>query len=112
MSLLAEEDYLGCNKDDTPLSTEECNAYLQRIDGWEIITIDNIPRLSKTFTFKNFTDALDFTNTIGDIAETANHHPAILTEWGRVQVSWWTHSIGGLHHNDFVLAARTDVLYG
>ncbi len=49
---------------------------------------------------------------MGDLAEIENHHPAILTEWGKVEVTWWTHSIDGLHDNDFILAARTDALLG
>ena len=50
-------------------------------------------------------------NRVGALAEQEGHHPALLTEWGRVTVSWWTHAIGGLHRNDFILAARTDTLY-
>ncbi len=60
---------------------------------------------------KNFKQALQLTNQIGAIAEQEGHHPAILTEWGgRVTVSWWTHKIGGLHVNDFIMAAKTDEL--
>ena len=60
--------------------------------------------------FKNFEQALQFTNKLGTVAEQQNHHPAILTEWGKVTVSWWTHKIGGLHKNDFIMAARTDAI--
>jgi 4a-hydroxytetrahydrobiopterin dehydratase len=63
------------------------------------------------FRFKNFRQALEFTNKIGDIAEQEGHHPVIVTEWGRVKVSWWTHKIQGLHQNDFIMAAKTDELY-
>jgi len=57
------------------------------------------------------TEALEFTNKIGDIAEQEGHHPVIVTEWGRVKVSWWTHKIKGLHQNDFIMAAKTNELY-
>ena len=62
--------------------------------------------------FDDFAAALAFTNRVGGISEDEGHHPALLTEWGRVTVSWWTHRIRGLHRNDFVMAAKTDELYG
>ena len=55
-----------------------------------------------------FAQALAVTNRVGEQAEEEGHHPALLTEWGKVTVSWWTHKIGGLHQNDFIMAARTD----
>ena len=67
--------------------------------------------LTRQFKFKNFVQALAFANRVGDLAEQQDHHPAILVEWGRVTVSWWTHVIGGLHQNDFISAAKTDQLY-
>lgn len=112
MKTLAEQTCQPCQSGEQPLTEKEYATYMAQLDGWQIEEVAGIPRLNKTFTFKNFTDALDFTNAVGDIAETADHHPALLTEWGKVQVSWWTHSISGLHHNDFILAARTDELYG
>ena len=60
------------------------------------------------FLFKNFKFALAFTNAMGDISEAEGHHPGLLTEWGKVTVTWWSHSIKGLHRNDFIMAARTD----
>ncbi len=81
---------------------------MPQIPDWEIVEIDGINRLSRTFEFDNFADALSFTNKVGELAEKEQHHPAILTEWGKVTVSWWTHKIGGLHINDFVMAAKTD----
>jgi 4a-hydroxytetrahydrobiopterin dehydratase len=68
-------------------------------------------RLERTFKFKNFTQALEFTNKVGAIAEEEDHHPRIVTEWGRVILQWWTHVIGGLHKNDFIMAAKTDEFY-
>jgi len=57
------------------------------------------------------TSILRFANRVGEIAEAEGHHPAILTEWGKVNVAWWTHKIKGLHKNDFIMAAKTDCLY-
>ena len=72
---------------------------------------NNIKRLTRNFMFKNFKQALDFTNKVGKIAEEEGHHPVMVTQWGKVKVSWWTHKIKGLHRNDFIMAAKTDNLY-
>jgi pterin-4a-carbinolamine dehydratase len=69
------------------------------------------PGLQRVFKFKNFAQALDFTNKVGDLAEAEDHHPALTTEWGKVTINWWTHKIRGLHRNDFIMAAKTDGLY-
>ena len=89
---------------------EEIDRYMPIIPEWEIVEIDGIKRLERIFTFDDFAAALAFTNKVGAIAEEEGHHPAILTEWGKVTVSWWTHKIKGLHENDFIMAAKTDVL--
>jgi len=73
--------------------------------------LENVPRLRRIFKFKNFVEALNFTNKVGEIAETEGHHPMLITEWGRVTVVWWTHAIRGLHKNDFIMAAKTNDLY-
>ncbi|MFQ5543690.1 MAG: 4a-hydroxytetrahydrobiopterin dehydratase [Nitrospiria bacterium] len=95
-----------------PLATEEeIRSFLPQIPEWKIIQIDAVNHLTRKFKFKNFLDALALTNKIGTLAETENHHPALLTEWGSLEVSWWTHKIHGLHVNDFIMAAKTDLLY-
>lgn len=78
---------------------------------WTIVEVDHVPRLERTFRFKNFAQALVFTNRVGELAEAEEHHPQLLTEWGRVKVGWWTHAIKDLHQNDFIMAAKTDALY-
>jgi 4a-hydroxytetrahydrobiopterin dehydratase len=78
------------------------------VPEWQVLEVDGIPRLQRTFKFKNFVQALDFTNKVGELAEAEDHHPALLTEWGKVTVAWWTHKIKGLHRNDFIMAAKTD----
>jgi 4a-hydroxytetrahydrobiopterin dehydratase len=72
--------------------------------------MDGIKRLQRVFKLKNFIEAVAFTNKIGMIAEKDDHHPLIITEWGRVTVQWWTHKIKGLHKNDFIMASKTDGL--
>ncbi len=94
-----------------PKVTESEIARLKpQIPEWKIVHKDGIDRLERTFGFSDFAGALNFTNGVGGLAESEGHHPAILTEWGKVTVSWWTHKIGGLHKNDFIMAARTDQL--
>lgn len=108
--LLTTQSCEICRKG-APLATdEEIRTYLVQLQGWQIIDIDGVRRLNKTYQLKNFKQALQLTNQIGTIAEQEDHHPAILTEWGKVTVSWWTHKIGGLHVNDFIMAAKTDEL--
>ncbi len=81
------------------------------VPGWRIVEIDGVPRLERVFALRDFAAALDFTQRIGAMAEAEDHHPAILVEWGRVTVMWWTHKVSGLHRNDFIAAAKTDRLY-
>ena len=94
---------------DSPRATEaETKGYLAELPDWTIEPHGGVDRLTRVFKFKNFLDALAFTNRVGALAEEAGHHPLLTTEWGRVTVQWWTHKIGGLHANDFIMAARTD----
>ena len=84
---------------------------LARLPDWRIVKQSEVERLERTYTFRNFREALAFTARVGEFAEAANHHPAILTEWGKVTVTWWTHSAGGIAPRDFEMAAATDALH-
>lgn len=88
----------------------EQQELLKQLPAWQIIEIEGVARLQRVFHFGNFAQALAFTNRLGELAEATDHHPALLTEWGKVTVSWWTHSCAGLQLNDFILAARCDLL--
>jgi 4a-hydroxytetrahydrobiopterin dehydratase len=92
------------------MTDEEIAELKPQIPEWQIIEREGIPRLERAFRLKNFVQALDLTNMVGGLAEEEGHHPALLTEWGRVTVTWWTHKVRGLHRNDFIMAAKTDVL--
>ena len=83
---------------------------LRRLPGWEIVVKNDIAQLKKSYRFKNFTQALAFTNQVGALAEEHDHHPEIVTEWGRVTITWWTHTAKGLTQNDFDMAGRVDAL--
>ena len=83
----------------------------REVPDWHIFAHEGVTSLQRVFAFDGFIDALAFTDAVGALAQEEEHHPAILTEWGKVRVMWWTHSLRGLHPNDFIMAARTDVLY-
>ena len=96
---------------DAPVVTEaEKQELLPLIPDWTIETVEGVPQLVRVYSFSNFAEALRFTNQVGELAETENHHPALLTEWGRVTVRWWTHKIRNLHRNDFIMARKTDLV--
>ena len=110
MTDLAAKPCVACRADAPRATPDETQGFMAQLPQWKLIQAEGMDRLTRTFTFKNFSEALVFTNRVGEIAEQENHHPALLTEWGRVTVTWWTHKIKGLHVNDFVMAAKTDGL--
>ena len=110
MVALTQEKCEACRADAPQVSDEELAELIRAIPDWNIEVRNGIMQLEKSFDFKNFADALAFTNRVGDLAESEGHHPAILTEWGKTTVTWWSHKIKGLHRNDFIMAAKTDQL--
>lgn len=110
MTALSEQKCTACRKDSPQVTEAEAAALRPQIPQWNIVERDGVPQLERVFKFANFVQALAFTNRVAAIAEAEGHHPALLTEWGRVTVTWWTHKIRGLHRNDFIMAARTDAL--
>ena len=112
MADLVSEKCEACRAGAPKVTGAEIEELKPSIPDWQIVEVDGIPRLERTFRFPNFVEALAFANRVGELAEAEGHHPAILTEWGQVKVSWWTHKIRGLHRNDFIMAAKTDRLAG
>jgi 4a-hydroxytetrahydrobiopterin dehydratase len=107
---LSEKTCTACRAG-APLATEaEIASLLPQIPQWQIEEVDGVKHLSRVYVLNNFVEALELANKVGALAETEGHHPALLTEWGRLTVFWWTHKIRGLHVNDFVMAAKTDGL--
>ena len=89
-----------------PLVGEELDGYLADLDnGWHVVDGHH---LEKEYRFPNFREALDFTNRVGELAESVGHHPDIRLEWGKVTLTVWTHKIDGLHEADFVFGAKAD----
>lgn len=103
---------VACRKGEPTLTDSEIAQLHPQVLQWQMVERDGIKRLERVFKFENFAQALAFTNKVGEIAEAEGHHPVLVTEWGRVTVTWWTHKIKGLHRNDFIMAAKTDQLYG
>jgi 4a-hydroxytetrahydrobiopterin dehydratase len=108
---LSLENCTPVTRETEPLSDTQIQSYLEQVPGWNVFEESGIKKLARQYRFNNFLDALAFTNRVGEIAEQQDHHPALLTEWGKVTVTWWTHAAGGLHRNDFVMALKTDGEY-
>lgn len=111
MTTLTQMRCVACRRGEPTVTDEEIAGFQPQMPDWQVVECDGIKRLERVFPFPNFAGALAFTNRVGELAESERHHPAILTEWGRVTVTWWTHKIKGLHRNDFIMAAKTDKLY-
>ncbi len=105
---LSQQTCIPCSGSLPPATPAEIAEYAQALPDWQVISSEGISQIQRQYGFANFEQALAFTNQVGAIAEAAGHHPALLTEWGKVTVTWWTHAIKGLHQNDFIMAAKTD----
>lgn len=110
MSDLRQMKCVACRAGEPKLSEAEIESLHPQIPEWQVLDVDGMKRLERVYKFKNFAQALEFTNKVGEIAEQEDHHPRITTEYGKVTVDWWTHKIGGLHKNDFIMAAKSDEL--
>ncbi|YAI82018.1 MAG: 4a-hydroxytetrahydrobiopterin dehydratase [cyanobacterium endosymbiont of Rhopalodia sterrenbergii] len=108
MSNLTKQELEACSADTLPVVSEEIQQYAKQIPGWHIVEKQGQLQLEKLYEFPDFRQAIAFTKAVGDLAELEGHHPALLTEWGKVTVSWWTHAIGGIHKNDYIMASKTD----
>ena len=110
MTDLTKLKCVACRGGEPTLTDVEIAEFHPQIAEWQTIEVDGIKRLQRVFKLKNFIEAIALTNKIAMIAEKEDHHPLIITEWGKVTVQWWTHKIKGLHKNDFIMAAKTDDL--
>lgn len=111
MSELSQLTCVACRGGEPTLTEAQISQLLPQVKEWKVKEVADEKRLERVFKFKNFIDALAFTNKVGAAAEKEDHHPLIVTEWGNVTVQWWTHKIHGLHQNDFIMAAKTDHLF-
>jgi 4a-hydroxytetrahydrobiopterin dehydratase len=108
MNELAEKECVPCKGGTPALKAEELQNLSRKLGGgWKVV---NDHHLEKEYKFKNFRDALDFTNKVGELAERIQHHPDIYLAWGEVKLTLWTHKINGLTESDFVFAAKVNQL--
>ena len=114
MTNLSSQSCVNCSPETQPLSNTQLAENLQQLIGWQIVpgtdANSTLQKLVKTYSFADYPQAVAFANRVAELAEAEDHHPALLVEWGKVTVTWWTHAIGGLHSNDFICAAKTDLL--
>ena len=106
MATLADRQCIPCKGDVPALKGADLARFTQELGGsWHVVDEHH---LEKEFKFKNFRQALDFTNRVGEVAEEQGHHPDIYLAWGKVKLTIWTHKIDGLTESDFVFAAKSD----
>jgi 4a-hydroxytetrahydrobiopterin dehydratase len=85
--------------------------YMVDVKGWTLAEVGLPQKIWREFEFKNFVQALDFVNKVGDLSETEGHHPDIfMHDYNKVLITLWTHSINGLSENDFILGAKINIL--
>jgi 4a-hydroxytetrahydrobiopterin dehydratase len=104
----ASKSCVPCRGGIPPLTREEAEELLARAPGWSLE--ENGKRLRRRFEFEDFKKAIAFVNRVADVAEEQGHHPDIAIHWNKVDLVLWTHKIGGLHENDFILAAKVNRL--
>ena len=107
MQELADKQCIPCRGGIPPLTTDEIRPLARQLPDWEVVDGHHLDR---SYKFKDFRDALEFTNRIGELAEEQGHHPDIYLAWGKVGIQLWTHKIDGLSESDFVMAAKIERL--
>ncbi len=105
---LLSKKCVPCEGGELPLKSEEIDKLLPMVPDWTVRTVDGHPSLTRTFMFKDFAGSIDFVNRVKTVAEGEGHHPDLHVHWNAVRVENWTHATGGLHLNDFILAAKID----
>lgn len=110
MTKLKDQSCAVCeDKNVKPLPKEKIDRMISELNGWSVTK--NYKSISKKIEFKNFDKAMDFVNVVADIAEFEGHHPDIMICYNKVELTLYTHSIKGLSHNDFILAAKIDGIH-
>jgi 4a-hydroxytetrahydrobiopterin dehydratase len=104
----AKKKCVPCEGGVPVLTKEQVKQFLPEVPGWEGDT--NSRKISKRWKFKNFVEAMQFVNKVAELAEEEGHHPDIHVSYSRVTLELWTHAIGGLSENDFILSAKINAL--
>jgi 4a-hydroxytetrahydrobiopterin dehydratase len=105
---LSSKKCVPCEGEIIPLSPQQADAMLLQLPGWELLTEGK--ELRRRLTFPDFASALAFVNKVGEMAESEGHHPDIRMGWGYAEFRLWTHALGALHENDFIIASKINAL--
>ncbi len=105
---LSNQNCTKLNSNDKPLNLEEIEIYLSKVNSWNL---NNKKHIERKFFFNNYKESLQFINLISEIAERENHHPDISFGWGYAKISIYSHSLNGLHKNDFIFASKIDKIF-
>ena len=106
---LDQKNCIPCRGGIPPLDKESAENLLKGVSDWKLI--EGALKVQRNYAFDNFVDALEFTNKVGALSETENHHPDITLGWGYCSIIFYSHKINGLHENDFIMAAKVSELY-
>ena len=105
---LEKEKCIPCEGELDPLSKNEVATLMENVPGWTLV--DAGIKIQRKYSFTDFVSSLEFVNKLGELAEAEGHHPDISFGWGYAEIVFFTHAIGGLHENDFIMAAKTNEL--
>jgi 4a-hydroxytetrahydrobiopterin dehydratase len=111
MNELAQLHCSPIRSSSAPLNETEIANFSASLPGWQTFIKDGEPRLEKIYKFVDYPQAVNFADRVAQSAISEDHHPAILLEFGKVTITWWSHRIHGLHKNDFIMAAKTEQLF-
>ncbi len=103
---LHEKKCIPCESGGTPLTEDEAKKNLAKVPNWKL----NVKKIEREFVFNDFKDSMKFVNKVADLAEEEGHHPDFHVHWNKVLVELWTHSMNGLSENDFIVAAKINIL--
>ncbi|MBN66342.1 MAG: 4a-hydroxytetrahydrobiopterin dehydratase [Rickettsiales bacterium] len=106
--MLAEKHCESCAGGAVKLNADEVQALQTEVPQWSVA--EDSGSINRKFQFKNFAESIDFVNKVGELAEQEQHHPDFVFGWGYAELTLTTHDIGGLHENDFIMAAKIDRL--
>lgn len=112
MNTLANESVEALTKNSCRASAVEVKKWLMHLPGWSVTKVGGteIDCVIREYQLESYQRVIDFHNAIAKLAEDLQHHPEMITQYGTLTVKWWSHSVGGLHKNDFILAAKCDRL--
>ncbi|KAJ8761960.1 hypothetical protein K2173_006562 [Erythroxylum novogranatense] len=109
---LAAKKCVSCDsKDMRPMTEESAMEIMSKVPGWNLVNEDGMLKLNQSWKLKSFIKGLELFQLVGSVAESEGHHPDLhLVGWNNVKIEIWTHAVGGLTENDFILAAKINGL--